>query len=428
MSDTRAGFYCIAFRKTEYGVLSDMKKNLLIGQSGGPTVAINATLSGIIKGCRELYSDAVFYGARNGVKGILAGNLVRLNEQISDNSQAYALETTPAAALGSCRMKLPADLSDPVYDKIFEIFDFYDIGAFFYIGGNDSMDTVEKLSRKAAEKNDPIRIIGVPKTIDNDLPFTDHTPGFGSAAKYVATTVQEIACDCAVYPEPSVTIVEIMGRDAGWLTASAGIPRLFGEDCADLIYLPEVDFYSDRFIEDIRRKFKEKQNLVVAVSEGIHSPDGSLYGADPSGKKDVFGHTMLSGAARRLCELVKAEIGCKSRSVELNIPQRCASHCLSATDISESVSLGRAAVKAAYEGKTGLMITYVRRPGERYVIDFGSVPVGQAANKTKYVPIEHILPNGCDVSDELLKELAPLIVGEIDAPRRAGLPYHFKIK
>jgi len=403
-------------------------KNIVIGQSGGPTVAINATLSGIIKGCRELYPDSVIYGARNGIKGILGENFVCLNEQVQTYSQSYALETTPAAALGSCRMKLPANLSDSVYDHIFATFYRYKIEAFFYIGGNDSMDTVEKLSRKAAELKHPIRIIGVPKTIDNDLPFTDHTPGFGSAAKYVATTIQEIACDCAVYPEPSVTIVEIMGRDAGWLTAAAGIPRLFGEDCADLIYLPEVNFDSDRFLEDVRRKFKEKTNLVVAVSEGIHDAKGTLYGADPSGEKDVFGHTMLSGAARRLCQLVKAEIGCKSRSVELNVPQRCASHCLSATDISESVSLGRAAVKAAYEGKTGLMITYVRRPGKQYAIDFGSVPVSQTANKTKYVPVEHILPGGCDVSDDLLRELAPLIVGEIDAPRRAGLPYHFKIK
>ncbi len=403
-------------------------KNIVIGQSGGPTVAINATLSGIIKGCRELYPDAIYYGARNGVKGILGENLVCLNEQIATNSQAYALETTPAAALGSCRMKLPKDLKDSVYDTIFSTFKKYDIGAFFYIGGNDSMDTVEKLSRKAAELGSDIRIIGVPKTIDNDLPFTDHTPGFGSAAKYVATTLQEIACDCAVYPEPSVTIVEIMGRDAGWLTAAAGIPRLFGEDCADLIYLPEVDFYADRFLNDIRNALKKKTNLVVAVSEGIHAPDGTLYGADPSGKKDVFGHTMLSGAARRLSELVKAEIGCKSRSVELNVPQRCASHCLSATDISESVCLGRAAVKAAYEGKTGRMITYIRKPGKLYAVDFGSVPVQETANKTKYVPLSQITSDGCNVTDDLLRELAPLIVGEIDAPRRAGLPYHFKIK
>lgn len=405
-----------------------MKKNILVGQSGGPTVAINATLSGIIKGCRELFPDAVYYGARNGIKGILGENLVCLNQQVSTNSQAYALETTPAAALGSCRMKLPKDLSDSVYDTIFTTFEKYGIGVFFYIGGNDSMDTVEKLSRRAAKIGSDIRIIGVPKTIDNDLPYTDHTPGFGSAAKYVATTVQEIACDCAVYPEPSVTVVEIMGRDAGWLTAAAGIPRLFKEDCADLIYLPEVDFDSSRFLQDVRRKLKEKTNLVVAVSEGIHTANGTLYGADPSGKKDAFGHTTLSGAARRLSELVKTEIGCKSRSVELNIPQRCASHCLSATDISESVSLGRAAVKAAYEGKTGLMITYIRKPGTFYAVEFGSVPVKDTANKTKYVPLKYILPNGCDVTDELLKELAPLIVGEIDAPRRAGLPYHFKIK
>lgn len=405
-----------------------MNNNVIIGQSGGPTVAINATLSGIVKGCRELFPDAVIYGARNGVKGILADNIVRLNEQISSNSQAYALETTPAAALGSCRMRLPADLSDPIYDSILSVFERYQIGTFFYIGGNDSMDTADKLSRKAQELGLALRVIGVPKTIDNDLPFTDHTPGFGSAAKYVATTLQEIACDCAVYPEPSVTIVEIMGRDAGWLTAAAGIPRLFGEDCADLLYLPEVDFDDACFLEDVRRKLKEKTNLVVAVSEGIHTADGTRYGADPSGVKDAFGHTMLSGAARRLSELVKREICIKSRSVELNIPQRCASHCLSATDISESVSLGRAAVKAAYEGKTGIMITYVRRKGDLYAIDFGSVPVGMVANRTKYVPVEQITERGCDVHDSLLRGIAPLIVGEIDAPRRQGLPYHFKIR
>lgn len=405
-----------------------MKKNFLIGQSGGPTAAINATLSGIIKGCRELYPDAAIYGALNGVMGILKNNLVRLDEQVCEEAQAYALETTPAAALGSCRVKLPVDLSDPVYDTIFEAFARYDIDAFFYIGGNDSMDTVEKLSRKASLRKDPIRIIGVPKTIDNDLPFTDHTPGFGSAAKYVATTVQEIARDCSVYFEPSVTIIEIMGRDAGWLTAAAGLPRLFGEDCADLIYLPEVDFYSDRFLEEVRSKFKEKNNVVVAVSEGIHGADGVLYGAEPAGKTDAFGHAMLSGAAHRLCELVKAEIGCKTRAIELNVPQRCASHCLSATDISESICLGKAAVKAVHDHKTALMITYVRQPGERYSIDFGSVPVCEAANKTKYVPLEYIQPDGCNVCDALLEEIAPLIIGEIEPPRRAGLPYHFKIK
>ncbi|MBO5248526.1 MAG: 6-phosphofructokinase [Clostridia bacterium] len=405
-----------------------MGNNILIGQSGGPTVAINATLSGIVKGCREYYPDAVYYGARNGVKGILNETLVPLNEQLATEEQAYALETTPSAALGSCRVKLPKDLSDPMYDQIFAVFAKYGIGVFFYIGGNDSMDTVEKLSRKAAELGSDLRVVGVPKTIDNDLPFTDHTPGFGSAAKYVATTVQEIACDCAVYSDPSVTIVEIMGRDAGWLTAAAGIPRLYGEDCADLIYLPEVDFDSDRFLEDLRRKFRERTTLVVAVSEGIHTSDGTLYGSDPNGKKDVFGHTLLSGAAHRLCELVKAELGCKSRSVELNVPQRCASHCLSATDISESVLLGKAAVKAVFEGKTGVMITYLRNDDPAYSVRFGDVPVAQVANKTKYVPLEHISPNGCDVSDELLRQIAPLIAGELEIPRRGGLPCHFKVR
>lgn len=404
-----------------------MEQNILIGQSGGPTVAINATLSGILKGARELYPDAVYYGLKNGVKGVFGDRILRLNEQVATLSQAYALETTPAAALGSCRMKLPADLTDPCFDLIFDFFHRYSVGAFFYIGGNDSMDTVDKLTRAAARRRDPVRLIGVPKTIDNDLPCTDHTPGFGSAAKYVATTVQEIACDCAVYPEPSVTLVEIMGRDAGWLTAAAGLPRLVGEACADLIYLPEVTFSKDRFVADVRRKLREKNNLVIAVSEGVRFADGTFVGADPSGKRDAFGHLMLSGAARVLCDVVKAEIGCKCRSVELNIPQRCASHCLSATDISESVRLGEAAVKAAYEGKTGVMLCYRRKETGLYGVDFATVPVSEAANKTKYVPLERIAPGNCDVTDGLLNELMPLIEGEIDAPRRSGLPCHFKL-
>ncbi len=404
-----------------------MNKNILIGQSGGPTAAINATLSGVIKGCRKLFPAAVCYGAKNGVKGILTEDLRSLNEAVASEEDFFALETTPAAALGSCRVKLPKDLSDPMYDTIFSVFDKYQIGYFFYIGGNDSMDTVDKLSRKASQLGYDIRIIGVPKTIDNDLPFTDHTPGFGSAAKFVATCVQEIACDCAVYSDPSVTIVEIMGRDAGWLTAAAGLPRLYGEDCADLIYLPEVDFDSNRFLDDIRRKFQEKTTLVVAVSEGIHTADGTLYGADPTGKKDVFGHTQLSGAAQRLCQLVKEELRCKSRAIELNVPQRCSAHCLSATDISEAIELGKAAVQCAADGNTGLMMTYQRISGEGYAVTFGSVPVQDTANKTKYVPVEQIVEGGHDVSDELLKELAPLIEGEVEIPRKNGLPRHFKI-
>ena len=405
-----------------------MNSNLLIGQSGGPTVAINATLSGIIKGARELYPGADYYGALNGVRGILEDRVLRLNDRVATRSQAYALETTPSAALGSCRMKLPVDLQDPLYNTFFDFFTRYRIGAFFYIGGNDSMDTVDKLSRAAALRRFPVQILGVPKTIDHDLPGTDHTPGFGSAAKYVATTLQEIACDCAVYPEPSVTVVEIMGRHAGWLTAAAGIPRLFGEDCADLLYLPEREFSFDRFLSDVRRKLSEKNNLVIAVSEGVRLPDGTYVGVDPSGKRDAFGHVMLSGAARVLSDLVKEKIGCKSRSVELNIPQRCASHCLSATDISESVALGRAAVEAAHDGENGVMLCYVRKPTEPYGVTFDSIPVSGVANDTKYVPLSYITPDGCDVSDDLLRQLAPLIVGEIDAPRRAGLPCHFKLK
>ena len=405
-----------------------MNKNLLIGQSGGPTAAINATLSGIIQGARETFPDAAILGAYYGVKGILDDRTVNLKDRVATPEQFHALETTPAAALGSCRKKLPEDLKDPMYDRIFAFFQKHDIGIFFYIGGNDSMDTADKLSRAAAERNVSLQVIGVPKTIDNDLPCTDHTPGFGSAAKYVATTVQEIACDCAVYSEPSVTVVEIMGRHAGWLTAAAGLPRLYGEDCADLIYLPEREFSTERFLDDVRRKLKEKGQLTVAVSEGVQSSDGVYIGEDPAGKKDVFGHVMLSGAARVLSGLIKEKIGCKTRAIELNVPQRCASHCLSATDVRESAELGKAAVKAAQEGKTGVMLCYVRKPGDNYEITFDAVPVAQAANGTKFVPLSEITPDGCDVTDGLLRQIAPLIEGEIDLPRKGGLPCHFKLK
>ena len=343
--------------------------NAIVGQSGGPTAAINATLAGVIRGVLEnVHNGAIptLYGMRNGVEGLLKEDIVNLSELFADADKIKILEQTPAAALGSCRKKLPKiDEGRDTYEKLIEIFKKYDIRYFFYIGGNDSMDTVAKLSEYTKECDYEMRVIGVPKTIDNDLVVTDHTPGFASAAKYIATTVTECIRDCAVYKTKAVTVIEIMGRDAGWLTASAGIPRSFGGETPDLIYLPERAFDKEEFFEDLRALLDKKPNVVVAVSEGIRFADGT-YVCEGFGiaSTAAFGHKQLSGTGKALEYAIKAELGCKVRSVELNIVQRCASHIASRVDIEESVRVGRAAIKAASDGVTRQMMTIERGSSE----------------------------------------------------------------
>ncbi|MBR6426740.1 MAG: diphosphate--fructose-6-phosphate 1-phosphotransferase, partial [Clostridia bacterium] len=333
-----------------------LKGNAIVGQSGGPTAAINATLSGVIRGSLR-NSDVIgtVYGAYNGIEGMLKGTYCNLSRICATEEKLTLLEKTPAAALGSCRKKLPKlDGTDPdaekIYEQLISFFKSLDIRYFFYIGGNDSMDTVAKLSAYTRAHDYEMRIMGVPKTIDNDVMGTDHTPGFGSAAKYIATSMEEIIRDCAVYTTKAVTIVEIMGRDAGWLTASAALTRVKGIE-PDLIYLPERSFDMNAFFSDVRAALERHPNVVVAVSEGIHFADGRYVGESAqSGVTDVFGHKYLSGTGKALEIAVKGEIGCKVRSVELNILQRCASHIASLTDISESVMVGSAAVDAAAQG------------------------------------------------------------------------------
>ena len=406
-----------------------LKGNAIVGQSGGPTAAINATLAGVIRGVAQTDAIGVLYGMRNGIDGFLADRLVNLSETVKGDEALSLLENTPAAALGSCRKKLPepeSDGADAVYARLLKQFRTYNIRYFFYIGGNDSMDTTAKLSAFSKRADWEMRIIGIPKTIDNDLMGTDHTPGFGSAAKYIAVTVQEILRDTAVYTIPAVTIVEIMGRDAGWLTAASALGRSAGMQEPDLIYLPERVFSMEQFLEDVRTALSRHPNVVVAVSEGIRFADGTYVGAGTqSGAADVFGHKYLAGTAKALEMAVKAEIGCKVRSVELNLPQRCASHMASAQDLAESVAVGKEAVRAAVEGVSCEMMTIQRTGNDPYTYRIGHADVEQIANRIKYVDDAFINEAGNGVTDACVAYLAPLIAGECYPTYRNGLPVHF---
>ena len=407
-----------------------MKKlygNAVVGQSGGPTAAINATLAGVIRGVKENVHGGyigTLYGMRNGVEGLLEERLIDLSAYFDTEEKLELLEHTPAAALGSCRKKLPKmGENDAFYEQMIAVFRKYDIRYFFYIGGNDSMDTVAKLSAYTKDHDYEMVIMGVPKTIDNDLVGTDHTPGFGSAAKYIAVTTQEIIRDCAVYRIPAVTIIEIMGRDAGWLTSSSAIGRVVNGVEPDLVYLPERTFDMQAFFADVRAALAKKPNVVIAVSEGIRFADGHYVGeGTQTGAKDAFGHAYLAGTGKALELAVKAEIGCKVRSVELNLPQRCAAHLASATDLSESVLIGRSAVKAASEGVTRQMMTVTRVSDEPYRVEVGHSDVSEIANRIRYVDDAFINAAGNHVTDACCRYLLPLIQGEATPKYENGLP------
>ena len=408
--------------------------NAVVGQSGGPTSAINATLSGVIRGAYEAHGAGIIeklYGMKNGIEGFLREDFVSLFEIFDTPEKLQTLETTPAAALGSCRRKLKDHEKDAdTFAEILGIFKKYDIRYFFYIGGNDSMDTVLKLSRYAADHDFEMRVVGIPKTIDNDLMATDHTPGFGSAAKFVATTVKEILRDVSVYTMNAVTIVEIMGRDAGWLTASAAMPLLSGGMAPDLIYLPERVFDPEKFIADVRAALKKHPAILVAASEGIKFANGHYVGEGTDSRKvDAFGHTALSGTGRVLEELVKDEIGCKVRSIELSLPQRCAAHIASLTDLRESVEVGRGGVLSAIAGATGVMMTIVRdNEGGEYSFHVGTADISKIANEIRRVPDEYINAEGNGITAAGIDYLAPLIVGEPYIEYENGLPKHFVIE
>lgn len=403
------------------------QNNCIVAQSGGPTVAINASLAGVVSGilASEKYDNC--YGSIHGITGIWNNTFLNLTEEAKKEGFIEQLKLSPAMYLGSCRHKLPDVEKDPeIYKTIFARFDEMDIKAFFYIGGNDSMDTVLKLSEYAKKINYDISIIGVPKTIDNDLCITDHTPGFGSAAKYIATSMLEIAHDTSIYPVKSVTIVEIMGRDAGWLTAASALARNEYSSVPDLIYLPETDFEEDQFIEDVRTKLETKDALVIAVSEGIHDKDGNYITATEAAA-DTFGHAQLSGAGKALELLIGERLGVKVRSVEVNILQRCAAHLLSKTDIDESFAQGEYGVKLATEGITGSMVCIERLSNQPYTVSYGYAPIAEIANEAKSIPREWINETGNDVTQELIDYIYPLIQGEYPVAYKNGLPVYANV-
>ena len=405
-------------------------KNLLLAQSGGPTVAINATVAGAAQYALQNPEIDKVYGGLNGIKGILEGRLVEIGERLKNPDEMHLLKTTPASALGSCRLRLKdVETDEESYEKIISVLREYNIGYFVYTGGNDSMDTVLKLSQYLEKKGiDDIKVMGAPKTIDNDLPETDHTPGFGSAAKYIAATFSELKRDCNVYDIPAVTVVEVMGRNAGWLTAASALARKTGCGGPSLIYLPEAVFDIDAFVEDVKEKLSENPTVLVAVSEGIKNKDGE-YAAESyqSGAVDAFGHKYLSGTAKFLTDVIRDKIGCKVRAVELNLMQRCAAHIASQVDIEESVMLGYEAAKQAFEGKSGEMTIIKRLSNEPYKTEISSVDIALVANGEKCVPREWINERGNDVTDECVDYIMPLINGETKPVYKNGLPVHFEI-
>ena len=406
--------------------------NAVVGQSGGPTAAINATLAGVIRGVLDQKHEGTIrtlYGMKNGIDGFLREDLIDLTAFFDSEEKLQLLDNTPAAALGSCRKKLPDPAKDVAFfDGLIQLFKKYDIRYFFYIGGNDSMDTVAKLTAYLKNHDYPMAVIGVPKTIDNDLIGTDHTPGFGSAAKYIAVTMQEIIRDCAVYTVPAVTIVEIMGRDAGWLTAASALGRKVTGLEPDLVYLPERTFDLNTFMNDVRDALKKHPNVVVAVSEGIRFADGHYVGeGTQSGAKDAFGHAYLAGTGKALELAVKAEIGCKVRSIELNLPQRCASHLASKTDLSESVGVGRYAVQCALAGISGEMMSIQRQSTVPYKTEFVHANVLEIANQIRTVDDKFINEAGNHVTDACCEYLLPLIQGEANTVYENGLPKHITL-
>ena len=405
-----------------------MRRNVIVGQSGGPTAAINSSLAGVYRTAKDRGANKV-YGMLHGVQGLLQERYLDLSEYITTELDAELLKRTPAAFLGSCRYKLPEIHEDrAVYEKIFGILDKLDIEAFIYIGGNDSMDTIKKLSDYAIVTGHPTRFIGCPKTIDNDLALTDHTPGYGSAAKYIGTSVKEIIRDsfCLEYSKGLVSIVEIMGRNAGWLTGAAALSK--GEDCEgpDLIYLPELHFDLQSFSAKVKELLSQKPSVVVAVSEGIRTEDGT-YVCELGNSVDfvdAFGHKQLSGTASYLANFIAGEIGCKTRAIELSTLQRSASHAASRVDILEAYQVGGAAVKAADEGDSGKMVVLQRLSDDPYQCGTEVKDVHKIANDEKLVPREWVNAEGTGVTDEFVAYVRPLIQGDVSPVMVDGIPRH----
>lgn len=405
-----------------------MKRNVIVGQSGGPTAAINSSLAGVYRTAIDRGANKV-YGMLHGVQGLLEEKYLDLSDHIKTELDVELLKRTPAAFLGSCRYKLPGIHEDKtVYEKIFAILDKLDIEAFIYIGGNDSMDTIKKLSDYAILTGHETRFIGCPKTIDNDLALTDHTPGYGSAAKYIGTSMKEIIRDsfCLEHPKGIVTIVEIMGRNAGWLTGAAALSK--GEDCEgpDLIYLPELPFDIQKFRSNVEKLLKEKTSIVVAVSEGIRTPEGKYVCelARDVNYVDAFGHKQLSGTAAYLSSFIAGELGCKTRAIEFSTLQHAGSHLASRVDILEAYQVGGAAIKAADEGDSGQMVVLQRISDDPYQCNTALKNVHKIANDEKCVPREWINEDGTYVTQDFITYVKPLIQGDVSPVMVDGIPRH----
>ncbi len=408
------------------------KRNIIVGQSGGPTSVINSSLAGVYKTAKERGFDKV-YGMLHGVQGLLDEQYVDLSTQIHSDIDIELLKRTPSAFLGSCRYKLPEIHETPeIYEKLFEIMDKLDIETFIYIGGNDSMDTIKKLSDYAIVKGHSQKFLGVPKTIDNDLALTDHTPGFGSAAKYIAASTKEIIRDALglTYNKEMITIIEVMGRNAGWLTGATALAKTEECDGPDAIYLPESVFDIDKFLQTVKDLLQKKKSIVIAVSEGIKLSDGR-YVCELSGGGeyvDAFGHKQLQGTAAYLASFLGAEIGCKTRSVEFSTLQRSASHMASRVDIDEAFMVGGAAVKAADEGDTGKMVVIDRISDDPYQSAAGIYDVHRIANHEKVVPRSWMNKEGNYVTDEFINYIEPLIQGDYQPFMVNGLPQHLVLR
>lgn len=405
-----------------------MKGNVIVGQSGGPTAAINSSLAGVYRTAKDRGAKKV-YGMRFGIQGLLQEKYVDLSEHIATELDAELLKRTPAAYLGSCRYKLPGIHEDvTVYERIFEILEKLDIEAFIYIGGNDSMDTIKKLSDYAIIKGHSCKFVGCPKTVDNDLALTDHTPGYGSAAKYIGTSLKEIIRDsfCLEYDKGLVTVVEIMGRNAGWLTGAAVLSK--GEDCTgpDLIYLPELPFDVDKFMDKVRELLSKKPSVVVALSEGIRDASGTYVCelGTAADYVDAFGHKQLTGTAAYLCNVIAGELGCKTRAIELSTLQRAASHLASRVDILEAYQVGGAAVKAADEGDTGKMVVLERLSDDPYQCGTEVKDVHKIANDEKLVPRNWLNSEGDYVTEDFITYVRPLIQGDVAPIMVDGIPRH----
>ena len=403
--------------------------NVLVGQSGGPTAAINSSLAGVFDTAQSMGSGVL--GMRYGIEGLFKDKLLDLEPELSSDVDVQLLRQTPSSYLGSCRYKLPLPEQDEEpYVKLFNLFERNHIGAVLYIGGNDSMDTISKLSAYGAREGSRIRFVGIPKTIDNDLEGTDHTPGYGSAAKFIATSVAEIGRDSSVYDLRNVTFVEIMGRNTGWLAGSSVLASQAHAICPDLILLPESPVTEEALTERIAQLLGQMKSVVVAVSEGARRPDGSLMAEPPTGaiKLDAFGHeAALSGASRYLATTVGQALGVKTRAVEFSTLQRCANHLASATDLDEAYALGGLAVRAAFEGKTGVIPAIRRISDQPYVTEYVTVNIADVANRERKVPLDWIREDGMGVTDDFVRYARPLVQGEVTPLFVGGLPHHIQM-